>query len=238
MAKIRNDEMEKYEEGSNPERKEFFNLKDDGDKAYVRFMHEGMEDITRVVCHTIEVDGKYRKINCLRNYDEPLDKCPLCSDKKPASVRIFLELRVYEFENGKFNGKYTTQIWERGRDFNKKLQSLCNRLRDGKALCDVVYEIERVGKKGDQRTTYEIYECPEITTSEAPFDGELPEQYDPVGSIVLDKTKEEVETFLVKGTFPTQDDKLERRETPNQYVEETQQTSYSQQEQPRPRRRI
>ena len=240
MGKISNTEMEKYENNQG-DQLGFFNLKDDGETAYVRFMHQGMEDITRVVCHTIEVDGKYRKVNCIRNYDEPLDVCPLCANSKTSSVRIFLELRVYEKdEKGKLTGKFTNQIWERGRDFNKKLQSLCNRLR-GKDLCDMVYEIERVGKKGDQRTTYEIYECPEITVEEAPF-GELPEQpYDPVGGVVLDKTKQELEYYLQNGKFPSKDDNLERRGTSqSQPINEpvTSSQTYAQEEPVRPRRRI
>ena len=59
----------------------FFSLKDDKDTAQVRFMYNSLEDVVGYAVHEIEVGGKKRYINCLREYNQPVDDCPLCAAK-------------------------------------------------------------------------------------------------------------------------------------------------------------
>ena len=86
------------------------------------------------------------------------------------------------------------QTWERGKKFGAKLTSMCSRYPNTVAH---TFEIERNGKAGDTQTTYEIYETGET-------EGVTMENFDvpnPLGTIILDKTAEEMETFLNTGDF-------------------------------------
>ena len=71
-----------------------------------------------------------------------------------------------------------------------------------------IFEIERNGRPGDTQTTYEIYETgetPDVTM----------EQFDvpnPLGTIILDKTAEEMEEFLTSGSFDGVPEAPKRRE--------------------------
>ena len=205
--RISMEDADKVENNSN--RSSFFKLKSNGSKAVVRFLHEGMHDIPTVVVHSITEKGRHRWINCIReSVDSPRCDCPLCSSDNPdvsqISTRVYLELAVYETDSrGVPTGKYTKQIWERGKKFISKIQSLCNRY---KPLCDYVFEIERLGEERSTETTYEIYPIPAATKEEYPYELE-PEPFDPIGSIVLNKNKQEIEYFLDNGDFPPVDKK-------------------------------
>ena len=86
------------------------------------------------------------------------------------------------------------QTWERGKKFGAKLTSMCSRYPN---TVSHTFEIERNGKAGDTQTTYEIYETgetPEVTME----DFEVP---NPLGTIILDKTAEEMQIFLDTGDF-------------------------------------
>lgn len=75
---------------------EFFTLKNDGDEAIVRFMCDSVDDFEIIACHDVTIDGKYRKVNCLRNPREPLDNCPLCKRGDRVNQRFFIKLLKYE----------------------------------------------------------------------------------------------------------------------------------------------
>ena len=86
------------------------------------------------------------------------------------------------------------QTWERGKKFGAKLTSMCSRYPN---TVSHTFEIERNGKAGDTQTTYEIYETgetPEVTMD----DFDVP---NPLGTIILDKTAEEMQNFLDTGDF-------------------------------------
>lgn len=215
-------------------RSQFFKLKGNHDKAVVRFLHEGMNDISTVVVHEAKVDGRGRWINCLRkDINSPKSECPFCSSKNEdisfVTTRVYLELAVYELDrNGNPTGKYNTQIWERGKKFISKLQSLCNRY---KPLCDFVFEIERLGDERSTDTTYEIYPISGATKAEYPY--ELEEvAYDPIGKIVLDRSFEDAQYFIENDEFPPKNEGVQRREVSRAVEEpkEYSQRSYQEQE--------
>ena len=187
----------------------FFSLANDGDVARVRFMYNKLEDIEGVAVHQIELDGKKRYVNCLREYGRPVDDCPLC--KKGMFVNAKLFIPVYDIESD------TVKIWERGKKFFGKIAGLCSRYAAKDDLVSQVFEVERHGKKGDTQTTYEIYPVgnPDKTVLE-----DLPEVPDVVGSIVLDKSADEMQYFIDYGEFPDSDpvarrgSRAEREEEP------------------------
>ena len=196
MGRVRYDEVDKYggQGGAG-----FFSLKDDGDTARVRFMYDGVDSIEAFAVHQIEgEDGRKRYVNCLRDYRDPIDKCPFCREKKQTQVKLFIP--IYNIDEDK------VQIWERGKKFVQKMVSICSRYSNSDTpLCSHTFDIERSGKKGDTSTTYEIYPADKDNTTLE----DLPEVPNPLGGLVLDKSAEDMDAFLETGYFPPEDDEDE-----------------------------
>lgn len=171
----------------------FFSLKNDKDVARVRIMYRGIEDVEGYAVHTVEVDGKKRYVNCLRSYNEPLDKCPFCAAKKAQTAKLFVPL--YNVDEQR------VQIWERGKKYFAKISSICSRYASKGELVSQIFEIERNGKKGDTSTSYEFYP---IEKDDVTLD-DLPEVTDPLGSVILDKSADDMNYYLESGQFPPED---------------------------------
>lgn len=188
MAKFSVNDVENYggNGGGN-----FFSLKNDKDVATVRFMYNTIEDVEGYAVHEVEVDGKKRYVNCLRSYNEPVDKCPLCAARYKVLAKLFVMLYDVDAEEVK--------VWDRGKTFFSKLSSLCARYNP---LVSTPFEIERNGKKGDTKTTYETYA---LDTDETKLE-DLPEIPELLGTLILDKTAEELNYFLDNGVFPGSDE--------------------------------
>lgn len=188
MPRITENEAQNYQTSSNGE---WFSLKNDKDVARVQFMIDKYEDIDVFACHRVKIGDKERYVDCLRTYDEPIDKCPLCAAGIPVKpVRFVL---MYQHDDNK------VKIWERGKNFIAKLQSLCNRYSP---LSQYVFEIERIGKAGSKDTRYEIYPMDRVE----PFDLTEIERPELLGGLILEKTAEEMEEYLNTGEFPQADD--------------------------------
>ena len=164
----------------------FFSLKNDKDVATVRFMYNTIDDVEGYSVHEIEVNGKKRYVNCLREYNQPLNDCPLCAAGFRVIAKLFVILYDVESEEIK--------IWDRGKTFFSKLSSLCARYNP---LVSTPFEIERNGKKGDSKTTYETYA---LDTDDVTLE-DLPEVPELLGTLILDKSYEELEFFLANGYF-------------------------------------
>lgn len=172
----------------------FFSLKNDGDTARVRFMYNGMDDVVGYACHEVEVEGKKKYVNCIREYNEPKSKCPFCANNNFQRAKLYVPLYDLDEEEVK--------IWERGKNFFTKISSVCARYASGNTpLVAHTFDIERHGKKGDTQTTYEIYE----TGCDDTILEDLPEVPEILGSIILDKTKSDMEFYLEEGYFPNND---------------------------------
>lgn len=184
MARFNMGDADNY--GGNGNGGSFFTLKDDKDTAKVRFLYRTIDDVQGYAVHKVAVGDKDRYVNCLREYNEPLDKCPFCEAQLKVVPRLFIKL---------FNEDANeVQIWERSKSYFQRLNSLASRYNP---LCNEIVEIERSGKKGDMQTTYEFYP---IENSEVNLDDyEVP---DPLGTIILDKTAEEMYEYLDTGSFP------------------------------------
>ena len=188
MARFKADEVDRYggQGGAG-----YFSLKNDKDVATVRFMYDSIDDVTGYAVHEVEIDGRKRYVNCPREYNEPLDKCPFCAAKKFQAAKLFIPL--YNVQEQKI------QIWERGKKFFSKISSICARYPH---LVSHEFEIERNGKKGETTTTYEIYETKhDDTTLE-----DLPDVPDILGGLILDKSTDDMEFYLENGYFPPDDD--------------------------------
>lgn len=205
MARFSFEDADNYGGGSS----NYFSLKDNGDTAKIRFLYNDINDVSGVVVHEIEVDGKRMEVECLRNYDEPVHNCPLCEDGRKATPKLYV--KVYDIDAKE------SKIWTRGKSFFQKLSSLCSRYNP---LVSTPFEVERVGKKGDNNTTYETYPMQS--------DNSIVEDFPDVsaeGSCFQVKTYEELQTYLDTGSFgneqfqqrrntATQRPTSARRETP------------------------
>lgn len=168
----------------------FFSLPNDGDVARVRFLYNKLEDIEGYSVHEVEIDGKRRYVSCLREYNQPIDDCPLCKKGMFCNAKLFMP--IYDVDSGQ------TKVWERGKKFFGKMAGLCSRYASKEDLVNHIFEVERHGKKGDTQTTYEIFDCGKDETAIE----DLPEAQNPLGTIILDKSKEELQYFLDYGEFP------------------------------------
>ena len=171
----------------------YFSLKNDRDTAQVRFMYNSIDDVEGYAVHQVEIDGKKRYVNCLREYNQPIDDCPFCKAKMYTVAKVFVP--IYNIDEDR------VQTWERGKKFISKISSICARYPD---VVSHKFEIERNGQKGDTSTTYEIYEVgKDDTTLE-----DLPEQRDVLGTLVLDKSADDMEFYLDNEYFPPEDDEM------------------------------
>lgn len=169
----------------------YFSLKNDKDVATVRFMYNSVEDVEGFAVHQVEIDGKKRYVNCLREYNQPKDICPFCKANMFTTAKLFIPIYNVDQER--------VQVWERGKKFIAKLSSICARYPN---VVSHKFEIERNGQKGDTATTYEIYEVgKDDTTLE-----DLPEQAEVLGTLVLDKSADDMEFFLDNEYFPPDGD--------------------------------
>ena len=213
MARFKADEVDRYGgQGGGG----YFSLKNDKDVAQVRFLYNGIDDVEGLSVHRVEVDGKNRYVNCLREYNDPVDVCPFCREKMYTTAKLFIP--VYNIEEDK------VQVWERGKQFFSQMSSLCSRFSGGKKgdLVSTIFEIERNGKPKDTNTTYMVYDVEQDDTTLA----DLPEAPKIVGGVVLDKTAEDMEYFLEAGEFPPADEqpvrrRAERKERGNESEERT-----------------
>lgn len=180
----------------------FFSLKNDGDEAVVRILHNSSDDFDIIAAHPIKVGEYFRKAACLKNPGDPKDKCPLCAADVKLQYRMFVHMIQYtKDENGQIVSRPV--VWERSaKDMSQKLMSM---IQEYGPLSDCVFKVRRNGKAGDMQTTYEImYANPNVyrpdlypTDAANAFIG-----YDTLGTKVYNKTAAELQTFLETGAFP------------------------------------
>lgn len=204
MSRFRYNDADKYGSGTGTR---FFALKDDKDTAQVRFMYSSVDDIECFAVHQLDVKGeafKKRYVNCLREYRDPLDKCPFCAAKMGTRVKLMVPLYNVDTE--------TVQLWDKGKKFINQLTSLCGRYSSADTpLCAHIFEIERNGKAKDQSTTYSIYEISKDDT----ILEDLPEVPDVLGSIIEDMSPEDMENYLANGDSSSDEEPPVRRRSSN-----------------------
>lgn len=205
MARFKMQESENYGAAKN----NYFSLKDDKDTAVIRFLYNDINDAEGVAVHEVEVNGKRIDVECLRAYNEPVHKCPLCEAGYKVNAKLFIP--VYDVNSKE------SKIWTRGRTFFQKLSSLCSRYNP---LVSTLFEVERCGRAGDTKTTYELYPM----QSDRSVVGDFPE-INAEGLAFQSKTFEELQTYLATGTFgdEVKDTRSERHQqaTSNDYRRET-----------------
>lgn len=180
---------------------DFFNLRNDGDEAIVRIMHDSTESFNIFAVHDrVSVGGKTRKVNCLRDPKEPTENCPLCASGSPLAYRMFINMTQY-FKNDQGHIESKPVVWERGIGYATKLKSM---IETYGPLSECLMKIKRNGAAGSQDTTYDILYCPPKMYPDEmyPMDKAPFEKYSALGSIILNKSFSELTAFLQTGVFP------------------------------------
>ena len=186
----------------------FFSIKDK-ESIRIRFLVSKIEDVESYSVHTITLpDGKKKNVSCLRQPNEPVQNCPLCSISNRARARIYLNVvdeKTHEL-----------LIWERSAQFLDTLEGYISRYGD---LRDQIFEVERKGTGLD--TEYIIYPMGHSIIEDKSV---IPEPVSVLGKSLLDKNFNELTQYVNTGnlpddTQPTVQENLQRRETapqPNQ----------------------
>ena len=130
--------FEKYKSTGN---NEFFELKDHGDTAIVRFLYRSIEELDWFVVHQVEIAGKKRWVECTEQSD-----CVGCAKTAKPQLKLFIQL----IQKGKED---VVMTFERGQKFIPKMQDLFANFGD---LTQHIFEIQREGAKGDSNTDYKI----------------------------------------------------------------------------------
>ena len=201
-------------ESSSPSSVGFFSLKNDGDEAIVRFMHDTTESFEILGTHSIQVNGKFRRINCVRTPSQSVSECPFCDRGERIEYRFFIHLLQYT-NNPDGSVSVEPKVWERSLSYAHKLKEYINNYGP---MSDVICKIVRHGRPGDMKTEYEIipnlskqvYRDDIFVKKNGCFDG-----YSALGGPVLDKTVDEIREFLNTGDFPYKKDKVDNATTPS-----------------------
>lgn len=199
LSALSQEQLDEYAAQSNGGLR-FFKLADDGDTATVRFMWETMQDVDFYSVHSIEIDGKTKSINCLREYGEPVDTCPICANmlNKPENI-VYIPFFVVNSDNQDMVGK--TVIWNKSLAFwQKVVQPLM--VKHGEPFCGNLFKITRKGKAGDTNTRYDLSFISHDDTRLDDFEEDVP---NPSGVLVHDKTFDEMNNFVRYGTFAVSD---------------------------------
>lgn len=200
------DELENQNQGGSGSDVGFFTLRNDNDEAVVRFMCDSTDDFEILTVHDVQIGSKYRKVNCIRDPREPLDNCPLCKSGARINNRFFIKMIQYDKTTDPTSGAVKivpkAMIWERSTAYAKTLKSY---LDNYGPLSDVICKVIRHGKAGDMQTTYEI--VPNL--SKAVYKDEIYVKdptlfgdFEAFGTIVMDRTADEMNYFLASGEFP------------------------------------
>lgn len=200
MARFSYEDADKY--GSSSKRS-YFQLKDDGDTARVHLLGDDMNDFPGYSVHQVPIGDGYRYVNCIREAGEPKDICPFCADRDPKISKILAKVFIplYNIDADE------VQIWDRGKTFFKELSQYCAHTPH---VSEVITEITRSGRKGDTSTTYRLYEMKETDDfNMADVADEIPEI---LGTIILDKTAEDMDYYLDHGDFPDSVSENNRRD--------------------------
>lgn len=194
--KMQKERAERSSNQSQPrsQRVSYFSLKDDGDEAIVRFAYSDPSQLEVFTTHNVTIDNRFRRVNCLRSFGEPVAKCPLCESGQNPQQRTYIKLIEYSrAEDGSIVA--TPKIWERPASY---LQILGNLFTEYGNISECVFKIRRSGERGSLQTTYSIlFGNPSIYNSDLyPRDFSAFDNYSVVGGPLMDKTFEEMKELV------------------------------------------
>lgn len=177
----------------------YFALKNDGDQALVRFMHDTIESFDVVDMHEVEAGGKRRRVCCTRTINDPVEKCPFCAAGVSFKQRMYVHLLEYT-SDASGNITVTPKVWDRPAKYAYKLRDFINNYGP---LSDMLFIIKRNGAAGDTNTTYsEMPAMPNKFPPEAYPKTDAFANYTARGNIVMERSASDMQAYLNTGNFP------------------------------------
>ena len=174
----------------------YFSLKNDGDKATVRFMYDKVSDIETYAVHEVTVNGFNRHVDCLKD-SEGNGVCPFCEKAIKRTARTFFKL--FNIDTGK------VEIWDCGIKRAPGIENILKMSRSEKLVNDV-FEIVRHGKAKSTDTQYDLnYKGSDTVTLD-----DLPETPTLYGRFVAQKTPADMEYYITHNEFPNQNDQTQK----------------------------
>lgn len=181
----------------------FFNI-NDGQEAIVRFAINSVEDFEIYTVHPITVgQSSYpnRRVSCLRTdpKTDPINYCPLCARGEKVQQRMYIKMIQYVNENGQIVPKAV--VWDRpAYSYAPQLKSY---LDNYGPLSNIVCKIVRHGS--GLETKYDIIPNlnPQMFNEQLyPKNFSDFDNFNVLGSMIMDKTFEEINQFIQTGQFP------------------------------------
>lgn len=181
----------------------FFNIKD-GEEAIVRFVLNSVDDFDIYTVHPITIgQSSYpnRRVSCLRANPktDPMNICPLCAKGEKVQQRIYIKMIQYVNENGQIVPKAV--VWDRpAYSYAPQLKSY---LDNYGPLTNIVCKIVRHGNGFD--TKYDIIPNlnPQMYNEQIYIkDFSDFENFNVLGGMIMNKTFEEINQFILTGEFP------------------------------------
>ncbi len=187
-----------------------FQLTDDGNTALVRILHTNRNSFEIYSTHNVPLISKagktwYPKVNCLRNANDDVATCPLCAaggDFAKLTSTCCLHMIQYNIDTAG-NVTPTPCVWVKSAGWIKhNILPIIDEYGD--LMLDTMFKITRVGKKGDNNTTYNITACPagKYPLDLFPVDMSVFEGYSDLGTSVWDKSFEDMVAYMQTGKFP------------------------------------
>lgn len=200
MAKVTFEEATEMQHANNSNYVASFALKNDGDEALVRFMHDDVSSFDIVTTHNVTINGKFRSVNCLRGPRDPMENCPLCASGANTQNVMFIHLIEYQTDE---RGQIVPvpKVWSRGLSYATRIKSLINEYGP---LSQCLFKIHRNGAAGSRDTSYDILFAPDriYPSQNYPIPEGAFKDYSATGTIVLDKSFEDLTVFVNTGRMP------------------------------------
>lgn len=205
MGRINIDDVEKMQPSQQNNDFGFFSLRNNKDRAIVRFLHNNLRDVEVLAVHYVKgKDGKTKAVSCLRDVNDPIDKCPLCaSGNNPLSIRYYFHLLEYKQDESTGEWVGVHRAFDRGRTFSQTLETIASMYNP---LHSCVCIIERIGDAKSRDTTYNVLPLPPQEAAKyGYYEDDL--DYTPVlGTLIPEKSAEEIQHFLQTGEFESNSD--------------------------------
>lgn len=194
MPRVNLSDLNNYGGGGKYKKTNYLSLPNDGDSAQVHFLLDSEDDLNECiyVTHNVKLKSapklKYGvRVNCLREYSDPVDECPFCAAGMTTGISCVIPVYNVDTEQVEF--------WTRGK---KEAGRLFRKMAKLKNFSSHLFEITRIGESGDQATDYEYDDLGTEDFDEV----DVPEI---LGNVVLDKSAEDMEYWLDEKDFPPED---------------------------------
>ena len=203
MPRVNLSDLNNYAGGGKFKKTNYLTLPNDGDSAQVHFLVDTEDELNNCiyVTHSVKLKSapklKYGvRVNCLREYNDPVENCPFC--REGIATSITCAIPVFNVDTDQ------VEFWTRGKT---EANWILRKMSKMKNFSSHLFEITRIGESGDQSTTYEK----ENLGEEELEDIEVP---DVLGSVVLDKSADDMEYWIDEHDFPPEESDEEEEEAP------------------------